>query len=62
MLQADRSLIDRRGRDEPTGEVQTLSGKLKGIRMGDKAQRSKPQSVDEFQARYVSTSLSALNC
>jgi hypothetical protein len=29
-------LIDKRYKDEPTGEVQTLVGKLEGSRMGDK--------------------------
>ncbi|KAK3589739.1 hypothetical protein CHS0354_021060 [Potamilus streckersoni] len=47
VLQADRSLIDRRGRDEPTGEVQTLAGKLIGTRMGDKAQRTRPPQMEE---------------
>ena len=42
VLQADRSLIDKRGRDEATGEVQTLVGKLTGTRMGDRAERTRP--------------------
>ena len=42
VLQADLRLIDRRGRDEATGEVVSLSGKLLGSRMGDKAVRTKP--------------------
>ena len=36
VLQADLRLIDRRGRDEATGEVMTLQGKLLGTKMGDK--------------------------
>jgi pre-mRNA-splicing helicase BRR2 len=36
VLQADLRLIDRRGRDEATGEVISLSGKITGSRMGDK--------------------------
>ena len=36
VLQADTRLIERRGRDEATGEVCSLSGKLLGTRMGDK--------------------------
>ena len=42
VLQADVRLIDRRARDEATGEVMSLTGKLEGTRMGDKAQRMKP--------------------
>jgi pre-mRNA-splicing helicase BRR2 len=36
VLQADRSLIERRARDEATGEVLSLTGKLLGSRMGDR--------------------------
>ena len=36
VLQADLRLIDRRGRDEATGEVLTLQGKLRGTKMGDR--------------------------
>jgi pre-mRNA-splicing helicase BRR2 len=41
-------LIDRPGRDEPTGEVQTLVGKMTGTKMGDRAQRSRPP-VPKFE-------------
>ncbi|NXC33190.1 U520 helicase, partial [Campylorhamphus procurvoides] len=51
VLQADRSLIDRTRRDEPTGEVLSLVGKLEGTRMGDKAQRTKPQMQEERRAK-----------
>ncbi|NXO56711.1 U520 helicase, partial [Aramus guarauna] len=51
VLQADRSLIDRTRRDEPTGEVLSLVGKLDGTRMGDKAQRTKPQMQEERRAK-----------
>ena len=47
VLQADRTLIDRRSKDEATGEVQTLSGHLVGTRMGDKAIRNKPSYVED---------------
>ena len=47
MLQVDTSLIDRRGKDEATGEVQSLAGKLGGSRMGDKAQRTRPPAEEE---------------
>ena len=51
VLQADRTLIDRRPRDEPTGEVITLQGKLEGIQMGDKAQRTRPPQMEERKAK-----------
>ncbi|XP_073478160.1 U5 small nuclear ribonucleoprotein 200 kDa helicase [Aquarana catesbeiana] len=51
VLQADRSLIDRTRRDEPTGEVLSLVGKLEGSRMGDKAQKTKPQMQEERRAK-----------
>ena len=47
VLQADRTLIDRRGRDEATGEVQTLTGKLTGTRMGDRYERTRPPAKGE---------------
>ena len=48
VLQVDRNLIDnKRGRDEATGEVLSLSGKLLGTQMGDKAQRSKPPQMQQ---------------
>ena len=44
VLQADKTLTQRRDKDEATGEVQTLSisGRLDGMKMGDKAQRTRP--------------------
>lgn len=51
MLQADRSLIDRRSRDEATGEVVSLSGKLLGQHMGDRFQRTKPSGLEESKAK-----------
>lgn len=53
VLQADRSLIDRTRRDEPTGEVLSLVGKLDGTKMGDKAQRTKPQKLEERRDKSV---------
>ncbi|XP_075249167.1 U5 small nuclear ribonucleoprotein 200 kDa helicase-like [Convolutriloba macropyga] len=48
VLQVDRNLIDnKRGRDEATGEVLSLSGKLLGTQMGDKALRSKPPQMQQ---------------
>lgn len=51
VLQADRSLIERRGRDEATGEVVSLVGHLGGIKMGDKYQRTKPPVSEERKAK-----------
>uniref|UniRef100_A0A1X7VH62 U5 small nuclear ribonucleoprotein 200 kDa helicase n=1 Tax=Amphimedon queenslandica TaxID=400682 RepID=A0A1X7VH62_AMPQE len=47
VLQADTSLIQRRGKDEATGEVLTLVGKLSGTRMGDRAQRTRPPDEEK---------------
>ena len=47
VLQVDRSLVDRRSKDEATGEVQSLVGKLVGSKMGDRFQRTKPQLLEE---------------
>ena len=47
VLSVDRSLIDRRARDEATGEVMSLVGKLGGTRMGDKSQKTKPPLMEE---------------
>ncbi|KAF0990898.1 hypothetical protein HZS_5841, partial [Henneguya salminicola] len=42
VLQADRTLIEYRSKDEPTGEVQSLTSHLAKYKMGDKFERSKP--------------------
>ncbi|KRZ08826.1 U5 small nuclear ribonucleoprotein helicase [Trichinella pseudospiralis] len=48
VLQVDYSLIDRRPKDEATGEVLPLNAdRLRGIKMGDKFYRSKPPMPDE---------------
>ncbi|XP_054164003.1 U5 small nuclear ribonucleoprotein 200 kDa helicase-like [Oppia nitens] len=47
VLQADTRLIERRPRDEATGEVLSLTGKLLHSRMGDRYQRTKPQTDKE---------------
>lgn len=47
VLQADTRLIERRSRDEATGEVVSLVGKLEGSRMGDRYQRTKPKFSEE---------------
>ncbi|XP_035672627.1 U5 small nuclear ribonucleoprotein 200 kDa helicase-like [Branchiostoma floridae] len=51
VLQADRSLIDRRSRDEATGEVMSLVGKMQESRMGDRYQRTKPPLMEERKAK-----------
>ena len=53
VLSVDRTLIDRRARDEATGEVMSLTGKLLGTRMGDKALKSKPPMMEERKNKYV---------
>ncbi|XP_068974071.1 U5 small nuclear ribonucleoprotein 200 kDa helicase [Bombus flavifrons] len=51
VLQADVRLIERRSRDEATGEVMSLVGKLDGTRMGDRAQRTKPGKAEERKVK-----------
>jgi len=51
VLQADLSLIERRGRDEATGEVISLQGHLSGMKMGDKYARSRPEKEKEKKAK-----------
>ncbi|XP_049856999.1 putative U5 small nuclear ribonucleoprotein 200 kDa helicase [Schistocerca gregaria] len=51
VLQADVRLIERRSRDEATGEVMSLVGKLDGTRMGDRHQRTKPVKAAERKAK-----------
>ncbi|KAF8792805.1 U5 small nuclear ribonucleoprotein 200 kDa helicase-like [Argiope bruennichi] len=53
VLQADTRLIERRPRDEATGEVVSLVGKLDGTRMGDRYQRTKPAKTEEKKAKRV---------
>ena len=54
VLQADRSLIDKRPKDEATGEVLPLSiRELTSSRMGDKAQRTKPPQMEEKKVKYA---------
>ena len=35
-VQADLRLVERRGKEEATGEVHSLHGKMQGTRMGDR--------------------------
>jgi len=47
VLQADVRFIERRSKDEATGEVLSLVGKTKGMRMGDKHLRDKPKTEEK---------------
>lgn len=50
----DYNLTDRRGREEPTGEVLPLSDRvLKGMKMGDKYMRTKAPIQEQKKKRYV---------
>ena len=51
VMTADRSLIDRRSRDESTGEVLSLAGKIRIEDMGNKAQRTRPSMLEEKKAK-----------
>jgi pre-mRNA-splicing helicase BRR2 len=51
VLQADLRLIERVKKDDASGEVMSLSGKLLGTRMGDKYQRSRPAKTDQRKAK-----------
>jgi pre-mRNA-splicing helicase BRR2 len=53
VLQADRSLIDRRARDEATGEVAAVDFRKlasQNIRMGDRSTRATPADLTERKA------------
>mmetsp|Transcript_3040 Transcript_3040/g.9258 ORF Transcript_3040/g.9258 Transcript_3040/m.9258 type:complete len:2169 (-) Transcript_3040:2467-8973(-) len=51
VLQADRTLIDRRDKNEATGEVMSLSTRVDTMRMGDKALRQRPSNLKERKER-----------
>ncbi|VDK71756.1 unnamed protein product, partial [Onchocerca ochengi] len=52
VLQVDFNFTDRRGRDEPTGEVMPLTKDvLAGVKMGDKYQRAKAPIIDTKKAK-----------
>nr|CAH7726674.1 unnamed protein product [Callosobruchus chinensis] len=53
VLQADVRLIERRSRDEATGEVMSLVGKLIGTKMGDRAQRTRPGKAEERKVKDI---------
>lgn len=49
------------GRDEATGEVMSMRGRLEGWRMGDKSQRAAVPGLDEKRAKYGSVCLRVLH-
>jgi len=51
VLQADLRLIERRAKDEATGEVVSLSNKMSGTKMGDRYLRTKPNKSEEKRAK-----------
>lgn len=54
MLQVDFNFTDRRGRDEPTGEVMPLTKEvLAGVKMGDKYQRAKAPVIDQKKVKKL---------
>lgn len=53
VLQADRSLIARVGKDDATGEVQSIRQHMSGWKMGDRAQRAAVPGLDDRKAKYV---------
>uniref|UniRef100_A0A7I4Y827 U5 small nuclear ribonucleoprotein 200 kDa helicase n=1 Tax=Haemonchus contortus TaxID=6289 RepID=A0A7I4Y827_HAECO len=56
VLQVDYNLTDRRGREEPTGEVLPLSDRvLKGMKMGDKYMRTKAPIQEQKKKRKRKT-------
>lgn len=52
VLQADRSLIERRGRDEATGEVLSLVGKLHASKMGDRFMRTAAPEISSEKVQF----------
>lgn len=61
MLQADTRLIERRPRDEATGEVVSLVGKIDGLKMGDRYKRTKPAGDGRPKSSKKSTKVSDLD-
>ena len=47
VINPNKDLIEKRSRDEPTGEVLPLTSKDMSTRMGDKYQRTRPKLLDE---------------
>jgi pre-mRNA-splicing helicase BRR2 len=47
VINPNKDLIEKRSRDEPTGEVLSLTGSDIATKMGDRYQRTKPKLLDE---------------
>lgn len=50
-MQVDQRLVDKRDKDEPTGEVLSLSGRIHQYEMGDKFLRSRPPRLEEKRVK-----------
>jgi len=51
VINPNKDLIERRSKDEPTGEVLSLTPADIAVRMGDKYQRTKPKLLEEDQKK-----------
>ena len=51
VINPNKDLIERRSKDEPTGEVLPLTAADVAVRMGDKYQRTKPKLLEEEQKK-----------
>merc|ERR1711990_1126702 len=51
VLQVDRNLVERRAKNEATGEVKTLVGRLTRTKMGDRAVRTGTKEKEELEER-----------
>merc|ERR1711909_151652 len=51
VLQVDRQLVDKRAKNEATGEVKSLVGRLGVSKMGDRAVRTSTKEKEELEER-----------
>lgn len=51
VINPNKDLIERRSKDEPTGEVLSLTAADVAVRMGDKYQRTKPKLLEDEQKK-----------
>jgi hypothetical protein len=51
VINPNKDLIERRSKDEPTGEVLSLTAADIAVKMGDKYQRTKPKLLEEEQKK-----------
>jgi pre-mRNA-splicing helicase BRR2 len=49
VINPNKDLIEKRSRDEPTGEVLPLTQSDVAVRMGDKYERTKPKLLETQQ-------------